>query len=115
MLFLGTKLSKLKKIKNRVFYKGRYWTLNKSGKRWMVLATKKVNGQEKVKLIHFGNVGEKFSESRCSAESKKNPWHANHWCCKCLTPKRKSRAKVAKKPVARKRRSTKRRTTRKAA
>ena len=114
MLFLGTKLSNLKIIKKRVFYRGRYWTLNKpvrsnrNGKRWMVLATKTLYGTERVKLIHFGDVGQKFTPSQCSTESMKNPWHANYWCCKCMTPKKKRLVKTTKKPAARKKNTKKR-------
>lgn len=52
------------KIKNgKVYYRGRYWNPNKpvpsdrAGKKKMVLASKKVEGQIKYKLLHFGAKG----------------------------------------------------------
>lgn len=107
----GISLSKLKKVGSKYLYRGKLWSLNKpqkstaKGKKMMVLATKTVNGERKVKLIHFGAVGYGHNYS---AQAKKNyltrsagirnkqgkltkddPWSANYWARKILWPKNK--------------------------
>ena len=107
----GVKLSSLKKVGARVYYRGRYWTVNKpvkstlKGKKMMVLAAKMVDGEKRVKVVHFGATGYGHNYSK---EAKKNylarsagirdkngnltkddPWSANHWARKILWPANK--------------------------
>lgn len=71
----GTKLKSLEKDGNRYWYRGRWWELNepvkssRKDKKMMVLASKTVNGQRCVKLIHFGGKG--FGHNT-SAEARRN-------------------------------------------
>jgi hypothetical protein len=107
----GIDLSTLKKINGKYIYRNREWTLNKpvkstaKGKKLMVLASKKVNGKIRVKLIHFGALGyghnysykAKASYLKRSAGiknklgklTKDDPFSANYWSRKILWPKNK--------------------------
>ena len=105
----GIKVSTLKKVGEKYYYRGRWWKLNKpvastsKGKKMMVLATKTVDGERRAKVVHFGALGYGHNYS---AEAKKNylarsagiknkkgeltkddPWSANHWARKILWPK----------------------------
>lgn len=107
----GKKLKDLKKVGRQYEYRQRLWHLNKpvksdsKSKKMMVLATKMVDGEKRVKLVHFGAVGYGHNYS---AEAKKNylsrsagirnkageltkddPWSANYWARKILWPARK--------------------------
>ena len=107
----GIKLSNLKKIKDKYEYRGQLWSINKpiastvKNKKKMVLATKTVHGEKRVKIVHFG---EKGYGHNYSIEAKKNylkrsagikdkeghltkndPWSANFWSRKVLWPKNK--------------------------
>lgn len=105
----GIKLSTLKKRGNKYLYRGRLWTLNKpvrstaKGKKMMVLATKTINGERRVKIVHFGALGyghnysEKAKKSylarSAGIRNKKgeltmnDKWSPNHWARKILWPK----------------------------
>ena len=107
----GIKLSNLKKHKNKYEYRNRLWQLNKpipstsKNKKMMVLATKTINGEKRVKLIHFGAKGyghnysikAKKSYLKRSAQirnkqgelTKNDPWSANYWARKILWPANK--------------------------
>jgi len=107
----GIKLSKLKKIKNKYKYRSRFWTLNKpvkstaKGKKMMVLATKKIDNEIRVKLIHFGSLGYGHNYSQKAKRSylkrsagirnkkgkltKDDPFSANYWARKILWPANK--------------------------
>lgn len=120
----GTKITSLRKIGDRYEYRGRLWTLNKpvkstaKGKKMMVLATKNVDGERRVKLIHFGALG--FGHNY-SPEAKKNylkrsagirnksgqltkndKWSANYWARKILWPAKKPTTGPKKTPKRRK-------------
>ncbi|MCB1117074.1 MAG: hypothetical protein KDK50_00680 [Chlamydiia bacterium] len=104
----GVKVSSLKKLGNRVWYRGRYWTINRpvkstsKNKKMMVLASKTINGEKRVKLIHFGALGYGHNYSRQAKKNyltrsagirdkagnltKDNPWSANYWARKILWP-----------------------------
>ena len=107
----GVRLSDLKKEKNKYLYHNKLLTPNHpvkstaKGKKMMVLAVKKVAGEERVKLIHFGALGYGHNYS---AKAKKNylrrsagirnkegkltkddPWSANYWSRKVLWPRNK--------------------------
>lgn len=107
----GIKLSSLTKRGNKYLYRGRLWTLNKpvrstaKGKKMMVLATKTVDGERRVKIVHFGALGYGHNYSK---EAKKNyltrsagirnkkgeltkndKWSPNYWARKILWPKNK--------------------------
>ncbi|MDX8431430.1 MAG: hypothetical protein SNF33_06495 [Candidatus Algichlamydia australiensis] len=108
---MGKRVKDLKKVGNLYEYNGRLWKLNhpvkstSKSKKMMVLAAKTVNGERRVKLIHFGAVGYGHNYSK---EAKKNylsrsagirnkageltkndPWSANHWARKILWPANK--------------------------
>jgi len=71
----------------------------------MVLATKTINGERRVKLIHFGALGYGHNYSRAAKHNyltrsagirnkageltKDDPWSANHWARKILWPAHK--------------------------
>lgn len=107
----GIKLSSLIKRGNQYRYRGRLWTLNKpvrstaKEKKMMVLATKTVDGERRVKIVHFGALGYGHNYSK---EAKKNyltrsagirnkkgeltkndKWSPNYWARKILWPKNK--------------------------
>ncbi len=108
---LGIKLSTLKKHGKKYIYRGKLFTPNKAikstakGKKMMVLATKTINGQKRVRLIHFGGIGyghnynqeakRRFLKRSASIRNKEgkltrhDPWSANHWSRKILWPKNK--------------------------
>ena len=108
---IGTKLSSLQHEGNKYYYRGKYWKLNTpekstaKGKKMMVLATKIINGEKRVKIVHFGALGYGHNYS---IEAKKNylarsagirnkegkltkndTWSANYWARKILWPKNK--------------------------
>jgi len=105
----GIKLSTLDKEGNKYWYRGRWWVLNKpmkstaKGKKMMVLATKTIGGEKRVKIIHFGALGygHNYSEEakrnylRRSAGirnkkgelTRNDHWSANYWARKILWPK----------------------------
>ncbi|MCP5506329.1 MAG: hypothetical protein H7A38_05555 [Chlamydiales bacterium] len=107
----GVKLSSLTKRGNKYLYRGRLWTLNKpvrstaKGKKMMVLATKTIDGERRVKIVHFGALGYGHNYS---VEAKRNyltrsagirnkkgeltkndKWSPNYWARKILWPKNK--------------------------
>lgn len=104
----GIKLSSLEKERGAYIYRGQRFKLNTpikstaKGKKMMVLATKKIRGEIRVKLIHFGTLGYGHNYS---SEAKKNylrrsagirnkqgnltkndRWSANYWARKILWP-----------------------------
>jgi hypothetical protein len=104
----GVKVSSLKKVGDKYEYRGKLYRLNKpvkstaKGKKMMVLATKTVDGERRVRLIHFGALGyghnysnrAKFNYLRRSAGirdkqgklTKGDKWSANYWARKILWP-----------------------------
>lgn len=107
----GTKISFLKKRRDKYLYRGKLFQLNRpvkshaKNKKMMVLASKTIDGERRVKLIHFGAIGYGHNYSK---EAKKNyltrsagiknkqgqltkddPWSANYWARKILWPKNK--------------------------
>jgi hypothetical protein len=104
----GVKLSDLPRVKGKYLYRGTLFSLNKpikstaKGKKLMVLASKVIAGEKRVKLIHFGALGyghnysEKAKHSYLARSAKirdkkgkltrNNPWSANHWARKILWP-----------------------------
>ncbi|MCB1106565.1 MAG: hypothetical protein KDK76_00545 [Chlamydiia bacterium] len=111
-MVLGVKLSRLEKKGSKYYYRGRWWTLNKpvkstaKGKKMMVLASKIVDGEKRVRIIHFGALGYGHNYSRKAKMNyltrsagirnkkgeltKDDPWSANHWARKVLWPKGKA-------------------------
>lgn len=107
----GTKLSDLKKQGHKYIFRGNLFNLNlpqkstAKGKKLMVLATKSVNGQKRVRLIHFGTLGSGHNYSQKAKEiylnrtalvrnkqgklTRNDSWSANHWSRKILWPKNK--------------------------
>jgi len=107
----GIKLSKLEKIGSKYKYRSKLWTLNKpvksnaKGKKMMVLASKKVNGETRVKLIHFGALGYGHNYSQKAKRNylqrsagiknkkgeltKNDPFSANYWARRILWPANK--------------------------
>jgi len=107
----GIKLSSLKKKGDRYLYRGRLWKLNTpvkstaKNKKMMVLASKKINGETRVKLIHFGALGYGHNFSKKAKQNylkrssgirnksgqltKNDKWSANHWARKILWPTNK--------------------------
>lgn len=108
----GIKLSRLLCVKGKYLYRGTLFSLNKpikstaKGKKMMVLATKRVQGERRVKLIHFGALGYGHNYSRKAKKSylarsaqiknkagqltKNDRWSANYWARKILWPANKS-------------------------
>ena len=107
----GIALSTLKKVGNKYLYREMLFILNKpvkstaKGKKMMVLASKTIDGEKKVKLVHFGALGYGHNYS---IEAKRNylkrsagirngkgeltkddVWSANYWSRKILWPKNK--------------------------
>ena len=102
------KLSKLKKEKNKYYYRNRFWELNHpypsyaKGKKMMVLASKKIDGEMYVKLIHFGALGYGHNYSQKAKRNylkrsagiknkngeltKDDKFSANYWARKILWP-----------------------------
>ena len=107
----GVKLSSLKKKGTKYWYRGRYWTLNQpvkstaKGKKMMVLASKVVQGERRVKIIHFGALGYGHNYSQEAKRNylrrsagirnkkgeltKNDRWSPNYWSRKVLWPSRK--------------------------
>ncbi|MCF7806659.1 MAG: hypothetical protein K9M07_04750 [Simkaniaceae bacterium] len=107
----GIKLSRLKCIRGKYFYRGTFFKLNHpikstaKGKKMMVLASKTIDGERRVKLIHFGALGyghnysEKAKKSYLARSAKitnkegqltkDDPWSANYWARKILWPANK--------------------------
>lgn len=107
----GIALSELEKEKGKYLYRGMLFTLNEpvkstaKGKKMMVLATKTIRGERRVKLIHFGALGYGHNYSVKAKKSylarsakirnkagkltRRDPWSANHWARKILWPARK--------------------------
>lgn len=107
----GTKLKNLKKEGDKYLYRGKLFRLNKpikstaKNKKMMVLASKTINGEKRVKLIHFGAKGfghnysakAKLNYLKRSAGirnkegklTKNDKWSANYWARKILWPKGK--------------------------
>lgn len=108
---LGVKVANLKKVGDRVEYRGRLWSLNKpvkstaKGKKMMVLATKVVDGEKRAKIVHFGALGYGHNYSKKAKDNylkrsagirnrqgkltKDDPWSANYWARKILWPAKK--------------------------
>ena len=108
----GVKLSNLEKKGAKYWYRGRWWSLNKpvkstaKGKKMMVLASKTIDGEKRVRIIHFGALGYGHNYSRkakmnyltrsAGIRNKKGEltkddcWSANYWSRKILWPKRKA-------------------------
>jgi len=107
----GIKLSNLRGSEGKYLYRGILFSLNKpikstaKGKKMMVLATKTVGGERRVKLIHFGALGYGHNYSQKAKRSylarsaqirnkagkltKNDPWSANYWARKILWPANK--------------------------
>lgn len=107
----GVKLSALLCVKGKYLYRGILFSLNKpikstaKGKKMMVLASKVVRGERRVKLIHFGAVGYGHNYSQKAKRSylarsaqitnkaglltKNDRWSANYWARKILWPANK--------------------------
>lgn len=104
----GTKLSSLTHVKGKYWYRGVPFSLNKpvkstaKGKKMMVLATKTIGGERRVKLVHFGALGYGHNYSQKAKKSylarsaqirnkagkltKNDRWSANYWARKVLWP-----------------------------
>jgi hypothetical protein len=104
----GIQLSALPRVKGKYLYRGTLFSLNEpikstaKGKKLMVLATKIIGGERRVKLVHFGALGyghnysEKAKKSYLARSAKirdkngeltkNDPWSANHWARKILWP-----------------------------
>ncbi len=104
----GIKLASLEKEKGKVRYRGRLWAVNKpikstsKGKKMMVLASKVIDGEKRVKIVHFGALGYGHNYSKTAKRSylarsagirnkageltKDDPWSANYWARKILWP-----------------------------
>jgi hypothetical protein len=107
----GFKLSKLSCIDGKYLYRGTLFSLNKpikstaKGKKMMVLASKMVRGERRVKLIHFGALGygHNYSEkakrsylarsaqirNKAGQLTRNDHWSANYWARKILWPANK--------------------------
>lgn len=107
----GIRLSCLKKRGDKYVYRGRLWTLDKpvrstaKGKKMMVLAVKTIDGERRVRIIHFGALGygHNYSEKAkknyltrsAGIRNKKgeltmhDKWSPNYWSRKVLWPKGK--------------------------
>lgn len=105
---LGIKVSDLKKHGEKYLYRGKLWKLNipvkstAKGKKMMVLASKVVNGEPRVKLIHFGALGYGHNYSKEAKRNylrrsggirnkfgmltKNDCWSSNYWARKILWP-----------------------------
>ena len=108
---VGVKISSLRNIKGKYLYRGILFSLNKpikstaKGKKLMVLASKVIAGERRVKLIHFGALGyghnynEKAKKSYLARSAqirdksgrltRNDPWSANYWARKILWPANK--------------------------
>jgi hypothetical protein len=108
---IGIKLSSLKKIGFKYKYRNNLFLLNKpiksnrKNKKMMVLACKNINGEKKVKLIHFGALGyghnyslkakKNYLARSAGIKNKKgkltkdDPFSSNYWSRKILWPKNK--------------------------
>jgi len=108
---IGVKLSKLSCVGGKYLYRGTLFSLNKpikstaKGKKMMVLVSKSVGGERRVKLIHFGALGYGHNYSRKAKKSylarsaqirnkagqltKNDRWSANYWARKILWPSNK--------------------------
>ncbi|MCB1110409.1 MAG: hypothetical protein KDK64_05465 [Chlamydiia bacterium] len=104
----GVKLSSLEKRGNKYWYRGRYWALNQpvkstaKGKKMMVLATKTINGERRVKIVHFGALGYGHNYSlkakrnylarsagirnKYGELTRNDRWSPNYWSRKILWP-----------------------------
>ncbi|MCB1072444.1 MAG: hypothetical protein H7A41_03425 [Chlamydiales bacterium] len=111
MISKGVKLSSLRKRGDKYIYRNRFWTLDKpvpstsKGKKMMVLASKLINGEKRVKVIHFGALGyghnyskkakENYLKRSAGIRNKKgeltmyDKWSPNYWSRKILWPKGK--------------------------
>lgn len=107
----GIKLSSLTQVKGQYLYRGSLFSLDQpvkstaKGKKMMVLATKMVGKERRVKLIHFGALGYRHNYSVKAKKSylarsakirnkagkltKNDRWSANHWARKILWPANK--------------------------
>lgn len=107
----GIKLSSLLYEKGRYLYRGTFFRLNHpvkstaKGKKMMVLASKTIGGERRVKLIHFGALGYGHNYSQKAKKNylqrsagirnhqgkltKEDRWSANYWARKILWPARK--------------------------
>lgn len=117
MINKGIKLNQLQKKKDKYLYRGKFFIPNQpipstaKEKKMMVLATKNIDGEKRVRLIHFGKKG---NENNCTPEEKKrylqrsanirnqkgeltrnDPWSPNYWSRKVLW----SAKKTTKKPT----------------
>jgi hypothetical protein len=119
----GIKLTNLKKKGSKYIYRGKLLNIDKpvkstaKNKKMMVLASKTVNKEKRVKLIHFGALGYGHNYS---IEAKKNylkrsagiknkqgkltkddSWSANYWSRKILWPEKKPATgpKITKKKI----------------
>jgi hypothetical protein len=104
----GVKLADLPRVKGKYLYRGILFTVNKpiksiaKGKKLMVLASKMIGRERRVKLVHFGALGyghnysEKAKKSYLARSAKirdkhgrltrNDPWSANYWARKILWP-----------------------------
>lgn len=104
-------ITDLEKQGDYYIYLGKKWKLNHpkrstaKNKKMMVLATKRINGKIKAKLVHFGAKGYGHNYSKKAKENylkrssgirnkngkltKDDKWSANFWSRKYLWPKNK--------------------------
>lgn len=108
----GVRLKDLpKNDKGQVQYRGRWWTPNRpvaatqKNKKRQVLATKKVDGETRAKLVTYGHTSYSHNYSKSAKQNylkrsagirdkngnltKDDPWSANHWARKDLWAKNK--------------------------
>jgi hypothetical protein len=107
----GIQLSKLERVQGKYLYRDRLFSLNKpikstsKGKKMMVLATRTINGERRVKLVHFGALGYGHNYNQQAKRSylarsagirnksgkltKDDRWSPNYWARKVLWPARK--------------------------
>lgn len=108
-LYDGRDLELLEKKDGKVYYNGSWWEVNKpkkatqNGKKYQVLAKKKVNGKMQVKLVSFGDADmEDYTQHKDPQRrlnylkrsagirnsqgelTKNDPWSANYWSRKFL-------------------------------
>jgi len=122
-MFKSAKVTKLQKHGSKYRYKNRLWTLNqpvrsdRKGHRLMVLATKRVNGSMRAKIVYFGSKKRKYhsilqATFRRFAKAagvrmqrpSRDPWNPNFWIKKVLTAKPARRKKLPKNRQQRQRR-----------
>lgn len=108
----GVRLKDLpKNEQGQVYYRGRWWTPNRpvpatqKNKKRQVLATKKVDGETRAKVVSYGHSGYQHNYSKQAKQNylkrsagirnkdgeltKDDPWSPNHWARKDLWARNK--------------------------